>query len=96
MAKGPAWSQWEDGVLNAARNANVSYNDVIAVLWGRSPVACRIRANVLRRQAGVIPRPEYNRWCGPWWDKAIERDAQRGSEMLVAAIRLLDSKVGTV
>lgn len=58
MAKGPSWTAWEDGVLEAARQARVAYNKLVLVMPHRTPNACMVRTNVLRRQRGV-PSSHY-------------------------------------
>jgi len=58
MAKGPSWTSWEDGVLEAARQARVAYALIPLVMPNRTPNACMVRTNVLRRQRGV-PSSHY-------------------------------------
>lgn len=56
MAKGPAWSDWEDSVLEAARQINIAYQRIVLVMPHRSAEACKVRANILRRERGVPSR----------------------------------------
>lgn len=81
MAKGRTWTQWEDNVLEAARQVRVAYEDISIVMPHRSPVACRVRANVLRRERGV-PSRDYAHLEQLRWNMG----AQRGSQMLAEAI----------
>jgi hypothetical protein len=81
MARGPAWTSWEDNVLEAARQVRVPYRLIHLVLPNRSPDACKIRADILRRKRGVPSRDyahlEQLRW---------RANARKGSEMLAEAI----------
>ena len=81
MPRGPSWTEWEDGVLEAARQAHVTYERLTLVMPNRSAVACRVRANVLRRDRGVPSRDyahlEQLRW---------RMSAQRGSQTLADAV----------
>lgn len=56
MAKGPSWHPKEDQLLNIARQANVSYDKIADIMCWRSAMACRVRANVLRRERGEPSR----------------------------------------
>jgi len=81
MAKGPSWTQWEDSVLEAARKARVAYALIPLVMPNRTPEACKVRANILRRERGVPSRDyahlEQLRW---------RMRAMKGSRMLAEAI----------
>ena len=81
MAKGPSWTSWEDGVLEAARQARVTYERLTLVMPHRTPVACRVRANVLRRERGVPSRDYAHLEEQRWRMRAVE-----GSQRLAEAI----------
>ncbi len=81
MAKGRTWTQWEDNVLEAARQVRVPYRLIHLVLPNRTPDACKIRADILRRKRG-IPSRDYAHLEQLRW----RMNAQRGSQMLAEAI----------
>lgn len=81
LAKGPPWSEWEDSVLEAARQVRVPYRLIHLVLPNRSPAACKIRADILRRKRG-IPSRDYAHLEQLRW----RMNAQRGSQMLAEAL----------
>lgn len=76
------WTPWEDGVIQAARQARVSYSLIVLVMPNRTPEACKVRANVLRRVAGV-PSRDYAHLEQIRFGSA----AKMGSDRLAAAIR---------
>lgn len=89
MPKGPSWSEWEDGVLEAARQARVTYERLTLVMPHRTPMACRVRANLLRRERGV-PSRDYAHLEELRW----RMRAQMGSAMLAEAVSRFNSEVG--
>jgi len=87
MARGPAWTQWEDGVLEAARQVPVPYRMINVVLPHRSPRACIIRASLLREEAGIPKREEYNRFDDMEWERGQRRMAAAANDRFLAALR---------
>ena len=79
MAKGPAWTSWEDGVLEAARQIRLTYEQLSIVMPNRSPLACRVRANVLRRERGV-PSRDYAHLDQLRWRMQVAQGSQRLAE----------------
>lgn len=83
MAKGPTWSDYEDAIVEAGRAAGLPYKLITVVMPHRSPNACMVRTNILRRQAGQPSRHRYGRLNDDNW----QADIRKGSDMLLAAMR---------
>jgi len=83
MARGPTWSDYEDAIVEAGRAAGLPYKLITVVMPHRSPNACMVRTNILRREAGQPSRHRYGRLNDDNW----QSDIRRGSDMLLAAMR---------
>lgn len=83
MAKGPSWTEHEDAIVEAGRAVGLPYKLITVVMPHRSPNACMVRTNILRRQAGQPSRHRYGRLNDDNW----QSDLRKGSDMLLAAMR---------
>ena len=82
MAKGPSWSEHEDGIVKAGREVGLTYGEINIVLPHRSPNACMVRTNILRRMNGVPSRhSRFHHDDDRWQD-----NARAASDRLLAAM----------